>query len=103
MAYIAAQHANEPKICNIDEAQEISRLQKELSNQITKSIKEEKECVRIQEKIKHLQNHHQIFKWHFTSIECAYVAIGTGGPSLGEVSVTDSGGGNWRSEAKRIQ
>jgi hypothetical protein len=74
----------------LNEAHEISRLQKELNDQITRSVWEEKERIRIKERIKHLQSRGQTSKQHFTCIKRACVAIGTGGPSTGEVSVTDS-------------
>jgi hypothetical protein len=67
----------------------ISR-QKQLSDDITNSVWEEKEHVRLQERIKNLQNQRKFSRRHYTRIERACVAIATGEPPLGEVSITDS-------------
>jgi hypothetical protein len=73
-----------------DEAAEISRLQKQLRDQITKSVWEEKERVRLQQRIKQLQDKRQFTKRHFTRLERAYTATSIGDLPSGEVSITDS-------------
>ncbi len=86
----AAAPINEQPVTSTDKAEELSRLQKQLSNQITKSVWEEKERIRLQERIKHLQENRLFTKRHLTRVERAYVATSIGDLPSGEVSITDS-------------
>ncbi len=89
LSYLACREENDSSNSH-NEADKISQLQKQLNDQITKSVWEEKERVRIQERIKHLQNRHQVSRRTFTRIERACVAIGKTDVPFGEISITDS-------------
>jgi hypothetical protein len=59
LSYIAANH--NPKSNNHhDKDAEIAELQKQLNDQITESVWQEKEHVRLQEHIKHLQQNNMV-------------------------------------------
>jgi hypothetical protein len=73
----------------VDETEEISRLQKRLSNQITENVWREKESVRLQEQIKRLQERNLVSPRHLIRLKRANVATSKGGNSL-EISITES-------------
>jgi hypothetical protein len=87
-SYMTAQRNAIPQD-NYDEHVEISRLQKQLSDQINDNVWKEKECTRLQECIKHLQEHNQASRRHANSLERAFIAIVKDGNPI-EVSVAES-------------
>lgn len=74
LSYIAANH--NPKSNNHhDKDAEIAELQKQLNDQITESVWQEKDHVRLQEHIKHLQQNNMVSWKHFTRVECAFIIV----------------------------
>jgi hypothetical protein len=76
---------------------QISRLQKQLSDQIKENVWKEKECTRLQERIKHLQENNQVSRRNLTRIEHAFVAItkeGNANANVTEISMAGSDADN---------
>jgi predicted nucleic acid-binding Zn-ribbon protein len=65
---------------------EITKLQKELNDAINDNVWKEKECIRLQNKIIHLQENNNVSRRHVTRVERAFVAV-TKDMSSMEVSV----------------
>jgi hypothetical protein len=83
MSHIAAANPTfEPDTDTLNDTEKISQLQKCLSDQINDNAWKEKECARLQERIKHLQEHNQASWTHVTCLEHAFVHIAKDGNAV---------------------